>query len=103
MPALPRILLLCVCVLLQGKRQFSDYSSHGRRQQQQQQQDEGYGEEGDVQMKRARGPRGGRKQRRQQDSEGGGFMDGDEAMHDVEVRGFSTMLRWLLCCRAGAG
>jgi hypothetical protein len=38
-------------------------------------------------MKRARGPRGGRRQRRgQQDGEGGGFVDGDEAMHDVEVR-----------------
>lgn len=86
----------CVCVSsLQGKRQFSDYSSHGR--QQPQQQDEGYGEEGDVQMKRARGPRRGRRQQRQQqDGEGGGFVDGDEAMQDVEVRGgFSTMLRWL--------
>lgn len=78
-----------MCVVLQGKRQFSDYSNHGRRQQQQQ--DEGYGEEGDVQMKRARGPRGGRKQRRQQqDGEQGGFMDGDEAMHDAEVRGLGV-------------
>lgn len=48
-------------------------------------------------MKRARGPRRGRRQQRQQqDGEGGGFVDGDEAMQDVEVRGgFSTMLRWL--------
>jgi hypothetical protein len=35
-------------------------------------------------MKRARGPRGGRKQRRQQGSQAG--AEGDEAMHDVEVR-----------------
>lgn len=72
---------------MQGKRQYNEYSQ-GRKQQQQQ---GGYDEgDGDVAMKRARGPGGGRKQRRQQSGEGGG--DGDEAMHDVEVRRGSRSL-----------
>jgi hypothetical protein len=66
--------------VMQGKRQYNEYSQ-GRRQQQQGGYEEG---EGDVAMKRARGPRGGKKQRRQQGGEEG--VDGDEAMHNVEVR-----------------
>lgn len=75
----PPCVCLCLPGVVQGKRQYHEYS-RGR----QQQQDEGYGD-GDVPMKQARGPRGGRRSRRQQQGEGE-YAEGDEAMHDVEVR-----------------
>lgn len=107
----------CVCV--QGKRRYGEYN----KQQQQQRQRHHFGDgdddgeggfyaamdgEGDVQMKRSRGPRGGRGQQRRRQQQGEqeheGYQDEDAAMHDVEVRGmcvlgavcvYACMLAWL--------